>query len=155
MFLILKEKGNTPVYLKQVMSWRDSFSALTTVSHLSPPLSPDVNGNTDTDSSMDDDVRPDLACEGCDLVCESKEKLRTHQQVHTVVECNVCNKFILINNSSAHSKKCQGIPPPTQADCSRARGGARLSTRSRCQGTSRRRTLTDTSSRKRLAMLSQ
>ena len=75
-----------------------------------PPLSPDVNGNTDTDSSMDDDVRPDLACEGCDLVCESKEKLKNHQKVHTVEECNGCDKFILSNNFSTHSKKCLGTP---------------------------------------------
>ena len=75
-----------------------------------PPLSPDENGNTDTDSSMDDDVRNDLACPGCDLVCESKDKLKVHQHVHTVTECNVCNKFILHNNFSNHVKKCQGVP---------------------------------------------
>ena len=76
---------------------------------LRDPLSLDEN-DTDTDSSMDDDVRNDLACPGCDLVCESKDKLKVHQYVHAVIECNGCKKFILKNNFSNHKKKCQGIP---------------------------------------------
>ena len=75
-----------------------------------PPPSLDENGNRDTDSSMDDDVRKDLARPGCEFVCETKEKLKVHQNIHTVVECKGCSKYILKNNFSRHSAKCQGIP---------------------------------------------
>ena len=52
------------------------------VSHV-PPSSLDENGNCDTDSSMDDDgVRADLACPGCDIVCETKEKVKVYQSIH-------------------------------------------------------------------------
>ena len=48
-----------------------------------PPPSLDENGNCDTDLSMDDDgVRKDLACPGCDIVCETKEKVKVHQSIH-------------------------------------------------------------------------
>ena len=75
-----------------------------------PLPDPDENGNTSQDTSADDGPASDLACSACHVVCDSKEKLRKHNQSHFVIECEECHKFISRNSYHSHSLKCKNIP---------------------------------------------
>ena len=60
----------------------------------------------------DDDEGPakDLACYVCEILCESKDKLKLHVQVHSVVECKDCHKFIGKGSITSHIQKCKDLP---------------------------------------------
>ena len=64
---------------------------------------------------MSEEILCDLARYVCDTVCESKAKLNSHIQLHTVVECEDCHKFIGKGTINAHIRKCKDLPRKVHA----------------------------------------
>ena len=71
------------------------------------PLSILIEKNDDDEL---DEPAHDLACYVCELLCENKEKLKLHVQVHSVVECKDCHKFIGKGSITSHIQKCKDLP---------------------------------------------
>ena len=79
--------------------------------HCSNPVPPSIINRDDSDMSEDDEeILSDLACYVCETVCESKAKLNSHVQLHTVVECEDCHKFIGKGTITGHIRKCKDLP---------------------------------------------
>ena len=78
--------------------------------HCSNPVPPSFVNRDNSDMSEDDEPLSDLACYVCETVCESKVKLTSHLQLHSVVECKDCHKFIGKGIISEHIRKCKDLP---------------------------------------------
>ena len=83
-----------------------------TSDHCSNPVPPSTLDLSDNPSDMSEDDEPanDLACFACDIVCENKAQLKNHLQLHSVVECDNCDKFIAKNHITSHKQKCKNLP---------------------------------------------
>ena len=100
----------------------DAFSVMDRMvvssDHCSNPVPPLIVNRDNGDMSEDDEeILCDLACYVCvcDTVCESKVKLKSHIQLHTVVECEDCHKFIGKGTITAHIRKCKDLPRKVHA----------------------------------------
>ena len=99
---------------KGFSSVNDAFSVMDRMAvssdHCSNPVPPSIVNRDNSDMSEDDEPLSDLACYVCETVCESKVKLTSHLQLHSVVECKDCHKFIGKGIISEHIRKCKDLP---------------------------------------------
>ena len=98
----------------------DAFSVMDRMvvssDHCSNPVPPSIVNRDNGDMSEDDEeILCDLACYVCDTDCESKAKLNSHIQLHSVVECEDCHKFIGKGTITAHIRKCKDLPRKVHA----------------------------------------